>query len=229
MYNGPVGVNNHNAYIGMMSVCPSPVATKGTTGAANPSLIYPLASILERLELGSLFAKPQPLEVELGSGDASFLVAYAGRHRERNFIGVERLLGRLQKLDRKGRRAGLTNLRGVRIESSYFLEYLLPPATAAALHVYFPDPWPKLKHHRRRLVNDRFPTLARQALAPGGSVYLRTDDEDYFAQMTDVFAACPDFRPGQTPEELAGLLTDFEQDFLARGVVTRRAAFELTR
>ena len=80
--------------------------------------------------------------MELGCGDASFLVDYARRHPERNFIGVERLLGRLRKLDRKGRRAGLTNLRGVRIESSYFLEYLLPPHSVSALHVYFPDPWP---------------------------------------------------------------------------------------
>ncbi|MGA2863827.1 MAG: hypothetical protein ABSF95_05010, partial [Verrucomicrobiota bacterium] len=70
-----------------------------------PSLIYPLASILERLEPAKLFPKPQPLEVELGSGDGSFLAQYAARHPERNFIGVERLLGRLRKLDRKGRRA----------------------------------------------------------------------------------------------------------------------------
>ena len=89
-------------------------------------LVVQLHSILEPLNPSELFPQPQPLEVELGCGDASFLVEYARRHTERNFIGVERLLGRLVKLDRKGRRAGLTNLRGVRIESSYFLEYLLP-------------------------------------------------------------------------------------------------------
>ncbi|MEI9864135.1 MAG: hypothetical protein WDN00_06205 [Limisphaerales bacterium] len=88
--------------------------------------------------LGGNFQKPQPLEVELGCGDASFLAEYARRNLERNFIGVERLLGRMQKLDRKGRRAGLTNLRGVRIESAYFLQYLLPPNSASALHIYFP-------------------------------------------------------------------------------------------
>ena len=77
----------------------------------------------------------------------------------------------------------MTNLRGVRIESAYFLEYLLPPRSAVALHIYFPDPWPKRKHRRHRLINERFPALARQALAPGGTVYLRTDDEDYFEQM----------------------------------------------
>ena len=112
------------------------------------NLIYDLPSIVERLDLTRIFPKPQPLEVELGCGDASFLVVYAGLHPERNFIGVERLLGRLRKLDRKGCRAGLTNLRGVRIESSYFLEYLQAPRSVSALHVYFPDPWPKKRHHK---------------------------------------------------------------------------------
>src|SRR5512139_3932703 len=107
--------------------------------AAPPTLICQPASFFARLDLGSLFARPQPLEVELGCGDSTFLVALAARHPERNFLGVERLLGRLRKLDRKGRRLGLTNLRGLRIEAAYCLEYLLPFASVSALHVYFPD------------------------------------------------------------------------------------------
>jgi tRNA (guanine-N7-)-methyltransferase len=192
-----------------------------------PSLIYPLASIVERIDLTRVFPEDQPLEVELGSGDSSFLVEYARRQAGHNFIGVERLLGRIRKLDRKGRRAGLTNLRGVRIESSYFLEYLLPPRSAVALHIYFPDPWPKRKHRRHRLINERFPALARQALAPGGTVYLRTDDENYFEQMTGAFAADLTFRPVGTPGELSALLTDFEKDFQARGITTLRAAYRV--
>ena len=194
-----------------------------------PSLIYPLASIIERIDLAQLFPGDQPLEVELGSGDSSFLAEYARRHAGHNFIGVERLLGRIRKLDRKGRRAGLTNLRGVRIESSYFLEYLLPPHSAIALHIYFPDPWPKRKHRRHRLINERFPAVAQQALAPGGTVYLRTDDENYFEQMTAVFAAAPTFHPVETPGELSALLTDFEKDFQARGIKTLRAAFGVSK
>lgn len=191
------------------------------------SLLVELTSIVERLNLAQLFAKPQPLEVELGCGDASFLVEFARRQPQNNFIGVERLLGRIQKLDRKGRRAGLTNLRGVRIESSYFLQYLLPTNTASALHVYFPDPWPKNKHRRHRLINENFPALARIALAPGGVVYLRTDDTDYFQQMTDVFATNNDYQKIETPVELVEVLTDFERDFNAQGIPTLRAAYQL--
>jgi tRNA G46 methylase TrmB len=67
--------------------------------------------------------------------------------------------------------------------------------------------------------------LARQALTPGGTVYLRTDDEDYFNQMVTVFEPCHDFRHVETPDELAALLTDFEKDFQARGVKTLRTAY----
>jgi tRNA (guanine-N7-)-methyltransferase len=200
-----------------MHNAPSPIAV--------PDLIYPLTSILERIDLERLFPKAQPLEVELGSGDGSFLVEYAALHPERNFIGIERLLGRLRKLDRKGRRAGLTNLRGLRIESSYFLQYLLPAHSAATLHVYFPDPWPKRKHRRHRLINEAFPTLARSSLQPGGTIFLRTDDSQYFEQMRRVFESTQDFAPVPIPETLAKVRTDFEREFNARGLATLSAAY----
>ncbi len=191
------------------------------------SLLHSLETIVDPLDVNTLFSRRQPLQVELGSGDGSFLVQYAALHPEWNFIGVERLLGRLRKIDRKGRRAGLANLRGVRLEAAYFLEYLLPKNSVTALHVYFPDPWPKRKHRKHRLINERFPQLARAALVPGGAVYLRTDDADYFAQMQTVFEACPAFAPIPTPPSLSEVLTDFERGFLARGIQTRHAAWQL--
>ena len=190
-------------------------------------MIVTLPSIVERLDVARLFLRPQPLEVELGCGDASFLVEYARRNPVINFIGVERLLGRLQKLDRKGRRLGLANTRGVRIESSYFLQYLLPPHGATALHIYFPDPWPKKKHRKHRLINETFPALARGALAPGGTVFLRTDDADYFQQMNEVFDAVDFFEKTDTPAALSEITTDFERDFNARGIPTLRAAYKV--
>ena len=190
------------------------------------SLIYPLTSILDRVDPGRLFPKSQPLEIELGSGDGSFLVEYASQTPQRNFIGVERLLGRIRKLDKKGRRAGLVNLIGIRIESSYFLKYMLPPHSASALHVYFPDPWPKRKHRRHRLINEQFPEIARQALVHGGRVYLRTDDGDYFAQMITVFGSNSSFARIEPPSELTRLRTDFEVEFNAGGIVTLSIGYE---
>jgi tRNA (guanine-N7-)-methyltransferase len=203
-----------------------PIPNLKTQTIPPENLVVELRSIVRPLDLAELFPTPQRLEVELGCGDASFLADYAQRHPDRNFIGIERLLGRIRKLDRKGRRSGLTNLRGVQIESSYFLQYLLPRHSASVLHVYFPDPWPKKKHHKHRLINESFPRLAGESLAPGGVVYLRTDDQDYFAQMTAVFGASAEYQPVETPAELAGVVTDFEREFHARGVGTLRAAYQ---
>jgi tRNA (guanine-N7-)-methyltransferase len=196
------------------------------TAPPAPSSIYQVTSIITRLDLPTLFPSAQPLEVELGSGDGSFLANYAQLHLERNFLGVERLLGRLRKLDRKTRRLNLMNLRGLRIESAYFLEYLLPVQTVSALHIYFPDPWPKRKHRKNRLINTRFTDLAHQVLISGGVVYLRTDDEDYFKQMVEVFSANTMFSLTETPDELSVVVTDFERNFQARGVATLRAAYK---
>jgi tRNA (guanine-N7-)-methyltransferase len=190
-----------------------------------PALLLRLTSAIERLDWARVFPRVQPVEIELGCGDASFLVEWARRHPEHNFLGVERLAGRMRKLDRKGRRAGLVNLRGLRVEGVYFTEYLIPPASVTAFHIYFPDPWPKARHAANRLIQPHFAELLHRALAPGGRVYLRTDHADYFAQMLEVFRAAAGFEETETPAELATVPTDFEREFAARGIAACRAAF----
>lgn len=192
------------------------------------TLILPI-SILERLSFTGMFPKEQPIEVELGAGDGSFLVQYAAQQTGTNFIGVERLLGRLRKIDRKGRRAGLQNLRVIRLEASYFIQYQLPKDSVTAIHIYFPDPWPKRKHRKNRLVQAGFPEMCAWVLKHDGIVYLRTDDLDYFQQMREVFGGCALFKEVETPETLRSVITDFERGFLSRGVQTNRAAYQLTR
>jgi tRNA (guanine-N7-)-methyltransferase len=191
------------------------------------TLIHELSSIVHPLDLNRVFPLSKPIEVELGSGDGSFLVAYAASARDRNFIGIERLLGRMRKLNRKGERAELTNLAGIVIESGYFLERLLPENSVTALHVYFPDPWPTRKHRRNRLINEKFPTLASRVLQSGGRIYLRTDDQDYYQQMLEVFVPSQLFAPTETPAPLAAIATDFEKEFTARGIKTLRAAYQM--
>jgi tRNA (guanine-N7-)-methyltransferase len=193
------------------------------------AVIVALESILEPLCLERLFPIAQPVEIELGAGDGGFLVEYAARTPEHNFIGVERLLGRLRKIERRAGRRGLGNLRAIRLEAAYFLKYLVPGRSIVALHVYFPDPWPKRKHWRNRLVNAEFPVLAQRALAPGGTVYLRTDHAEYFAQMQGVFESHGGFALLETPAPLIQVPTDFERDFVARGTPVFRTAYSLRR
>jgi len=192
------------------------------------SLIYRPASYVDRLPLAEMFPQPQPLEVELGAGDGSFLIAWAKANPRHNFLGVERLLGRIRKIERKASRAGLPNVRLMRIEASYFLEYLLPLNSVTALHIYFPDPWPKRKHWKHRLINDAFPALCARVLVPGGRVFVRTDDGDYFEQITSVFAGHSGFAAATPPPALAEILTDFEKEFHQRGVRTLGASYKLT-
>lgn len=192
-----------------------------------PTLVHHPVSILERLQPEALFVNQQPIELELGSGDGSFLAKYATLHPELNFIGVERLLGRLRKLDKKGLKAALSNLRLIRLEAAYLLEFMLPPQSMSAIHVYFPDPWPKRKHRKNRLINPQFAVLAARVLKPNCVVWLRTDDLDYFQQMTEVFGDNEFFEKVETPEELSIVITDFERGFQARGVSTQRAAYRL--
>jgi len=199
--------------------------TETQPNQSRQNIIYPLPSILEPIRLTSLFQLNRPMEVELGSGDGSFLVDYATAHPKRNFIGIERLLGRLRKIERKSRRRDLRNLRAIRIECLYFTRYLLPGKSAQAIHVYFPDPWPKRRHRPNRLINQAFPAIAWDKLVPGGAVFLRTDDSDYYAQMRNVFGASPLFEEMETPGELLGFKTDFEREFNARGIETLSAAY----
>jgi tRNA (guanine-N7-)-methyltransferase len=184
--------------------------------------------ILSRLDYAALFGNGHPVELELGAGDGSFLIRHAGATPGRNFLGVERLLGRLRKVDRKARTAGIANVRGIRIEAGYLLEWMIPPASLAAIHVYFPDPWPKRRHWPNRLVNAAFTRLAHAALMPGGIVHLRTDHPGYHEQMQKVFAAAAGFETCAPPEDLLAVKTDFERDFNAQGISTRVLAYRKT-
>ncbi len=188
--------------------------------------LYALDDVLARLPVGTMFPKSQPLEVEIGAGDGSFIDQWHRLHPERNFLALERLLGRLMKIRKKALRSGLRNLLGIRVEAAYFTEYLLPPGCASAFHIYFPDPWPKKRHHKNRLIQPPYAESVWRALAPGGVVYLRTDDVEYFAQIREVFGGMPAlFAETETPQDLAAVTTDFEQLFNGRGIPTNRAAY----
>jgi tRNA (guanine-N7-)-methyltransferase len=188
--------------------------------------IFQPSSYVERLHWSQIFPVERPVEVELGTGDGSFIAQWAALQPERNVLGLERLLGRLRKADRKIGRGGLENVRLLRLEAAYFVEYLLPPKSVSALHIYFPDPWPKRKQRKNRLINERFAQATAAALVSGGAVYLRTDDRDYFDQMMSVFGGNACFREMDTPTDLREVLTDFERGFQARGVQTLRTAFQ---
>lgn len=175
-----------------------------------------------RAEISGIFAREAPLEIDLGCGDGAFILAMATRFPDRNFLGTERLLGRVEKVCRAIARHELQNCRILRLESLYTVKWLLPPGCATVVHVAFPDPWPKRHHQDRRLFTDEFMTALHQVLAPGGEVRIKTDDKPYFTQIEKIIAHASDFERTEWIDEKDYPLTDFEKHFLAQGLPVHR-------
>lgn len=133
-----------------------------------------------RIGKGEVFPGNRPLEVDLGCGDGSFLLEMAHHHRDRDFLGVERLLGRVRKVCKRAKRDELENLKVLRLESRYSVEWLLAPGSVSRLHLLCPDPWPKARHHRRRLIQQPFLKAVHEVLEPGGEFLFKTDHDEYF-------------------------------------------------
>ena len=177
-----------------------------------------------RLEAGEVFpSNPDaPLEIDLGAGDGGFLMAMADHYPDRNFIAVERLLGRVRKISRHASREGRKNVRVLRLETTYSVERLLPQR-ASRVHLLFPDPWPKKKHHKRRLMaQPKFLRSMHQLLADGGEFLFKTDHVEYFEHVSEVlpeidfFEAC-DWPQNDAADAFFYPRTDFEKQWLEQG------------
>lgn len=173
-----------------------------------------------------IFPDPsRTLEIDMGCGDGSFLIAMAQQHPERDFLGVERLAGRVAKVAKKITAAGLTNARVLRLESAYTVGWLLPAASVSRLHLLCPDPWPKKKHHARRImVIEEFQNGLLRVLQPHGEFLFKTDDPPYFEVGTEAWDALPGFERLEWPQDAFFYAqTDFERQWLRQGKSMNRA------
>ena len=147
--------------------------------------------LIERLDLKKIFGRRAPLHVDLGCGDGWFLCVLAQRMPEKNFLGIERLAGRVRTAARKA--AKIRNVRVLRMESSYVVRYLLSPRSVDRFYLLFPDPWPKRRHWRRRIVTPELLKAISQALVQGGILLIATDHLSYFEKIKEVARANLDF------------------------------------
>lgn len=163
-------------------------------------------------------AAPLVLEIGFGMGDATAQVAAAAP--ERDFLGVEVHEAGVGALLKRIGEQGLGNLRIVQHDAFEVLEHMIAPASLAGLHLWFPDPWHKKRHHKRRLVQAPFAALVASRLAPGGYLHCATDWQPYAEQMLEVLAAEPllaNTAAGYAERPAWRPLTKFEQRGLKLG------------
>jgi len=200
-----------------------------------PSEFMP-ADYFRRHSADDIFGNDHPLEIDLGCGDGSFLIEMAQHYPERNFLGIERLLGRVRGVCKRIQELGLTNVMVLRLESQYTLEYLLAPASVSRLHLLCPDPWPKARHHKRRLVQQEFLHILQKTLSPGGEFLFKTDHLKYYEWLLDQMQRFNDTNPEKTttlepwPEENeeGGFFypkTDFQRLWEGKGMKIHRIIF----
>lgn len=146
-----------------------------------------------RQDLDALFGRHAPRVVEIGFGMGTSLIEQAEAHPDRDFIGIEVHAPGVGKLLDEADKRGLTNLRVYREDALAVLEECLPENSIDTLQLFFPDPWTKKKHHKRRIVQPAFVELVRSRLTPDGRFHLATDWEAYAEWMAEVLDAAPGF------------------------------------
>jgi tRNA (guanine-N7-)-methyltransferase len=200
--------------------------------------IYGIDFSTTPLDLNVVFGRQAPRTLEIGFGNGETLLALATQHPERDYLGIEVYCPGIGRLLRGIEERGLGNIRVSTRDAMGVLEHQLPPCSLHEVLLFFPDPWPKKRHHKRRLVQAPFVELVVSRLVEGGRFHLATDWQDYAEHMLDVLQASPwfdstaagnSFSPdrGERPQ------TKFEQRGLKLGhnvwdLIYRRNAWEPT-
>ena len=192
----------------------------------NPLIHEPNGVTAEQLskpiDWAAMFGNANPVEIEIGSGKGTFITEQARSRPDVNFFGIEWARWYWRYTSDRLRRHGCTNARAIRAEAGFFLDEFVPADSLSVLHIYFPDPWPKARHNKRRLIQPSFMPKVRRVLRPGGMLKIVTDHADYWAHIEPTVRACDwldviDYsRPGSANEgEYVG--TNFERKYAREG------------
>ena len=179
------------------------------------------------LDVAELFGRSAPLHVDLGCGDGSFLCEMARQFPKRNFLGIERLTKRVEKVRRKAGK--IENVRVLRADTLFAVRYLLPESSVETFYLLFPDPWPKRRHQFRRTFTRDFLDAVADALEQHGVLRVATDQFDYFHQIERVSRAHRQFQVLPRSPDHAGLpVTKFEKKFRDQGAPIYRLTLRKT-
>jgi len=139
----------------------------------------------DRADISTIFPVEAPLEVEIGCGKGKFLIERAEANPSINFLGIDVVWKWMRYAVHRSDRREIENVKFIKTEAKDFIDHSLPLESVSTFHIYFPDPWPKRRHRKRRLVTGEFLKLLHTRLLDGGLIELATDHEDYFLQMEE--------------------------------------------
>jgi tRNA (guanine-N7-)-methyltransferase len=180
-----------------------------------------------RLDVAGLFGRSAPLHVDLGCGDGSFLCEMARQFPKRDFLGIERLTKRVEKVRRKAEK--IENVRVLRADTLFAVRYLLPESSVETFYLLFPDPWPKRRHQFRRTFTRDFLDAVAEALEQHGVLRVATDQFDYFHQIERVSRAHRQFQVlPRSPDDAVLPVTKFEKKFRDQGAPIYRLTLRKT-
>jgi tRNA (guanine-N7-)-methyltransferase len=173
------------------------------------------------IDLAALFGNDHPVELEIGMGKGTFITDQALARPEVNFIGIEWARWFWRYSSDRLRRNHCHNARTVRAEAGFFLREHIPAGSLSVVHIYFPDPWPKKRHHKRRLIQSPFLLAVQRVLQPGGLLKVVTDHADYFEQIRQVVGDSPlrviEYTRPESANEGEFVGTNFERKYQREG------------
>ncbi|HLI82188.1 MAG TPA: hypothetical protein VKV03_19510 [Candidatus Binataceae bacterium] len=175
------------------------------------------------IEPDAIFARRAPLEIEIGAGKGDFIIEYASAHPERNFLAIElsNVVGQLLAV--RCARAELPNVRVARMDARPLVNLMLPDASVAAFHIYYPDPWPKERHLKHRMVSPVFVRGLARTLAPDGAVYAASDVKEWAEEIFAMLDAGGFRRIAKEPPGAKS--TGFARKYIAQGKPVYFASF----
>lgn len=197
-----------------------------TSEAELSAFLVPVGEIDGALDWDRIFDRRGPVEVEIGCGKGRFLMERALAEPSRNLLGVDWGLPWLRRTARRLERSGVENVRLLRTNAKHLIRFLIPAKSLEILHVYFPDPWPKKRHHKRRLFDPPTTKAMEKILKPGGRLHVATDFGDYFDVIRERISE--DTRLEHLPEmeAMGATASNFGIKYTAQGRTIHQGVWE---